>query len=58
MRWFHRFELEHLLARCGFSIEALHGDFDRSPLGAASPEMIFVCRPARNREGAAGFEGA
>jgi len=42
MRWFWRQEMEHLLARCGFSIDAVFGDFDRSPLSDSSPEMIFV----------------
>jgi SAM-dependent methyltransferase len=28
LRWFHRYELEHLLARAGFRIEALYGGFD------------------------------
>ena len=46
MRWFYRYEVEHLLARVGLVIEELHGDWDRSPLGPDSPEMIFVCRPA------------
>jgi len=34
--------VEHLLARCGFRVTALYGNFDRSPLVDASPEMIFV----------------
>jgi SAM-dependent methyltransferase len=42
LRYFFRYELEHLLARCGFRVCAVYGDFDRSPLGDASPEMIFV----------------
>ena len=42
LRYFFRFEVEHLLARCGFRIEALYGNFDSSPLQDASPEMIFV----------------
>jgi len=42
MRWFYRFELEHLLGRCGLEVEALYGRFDRSPLTDDSPEMIFV----------------
>jgi SAM-dependent methyltransferase len=46
MRWFHRFELEHLLGRAGLEVLALHGDFDRSPLSDDSPEMIFVARAA------------
>ena len=42
MRWFSRFEIEHLLARTGFSLEAVYGNFDRSALTDESPEMIFV----------------
>jgi SAM-dependent methyltransferase len=45
MRWYHRYELEHLLARTGFEVVALYGGFDRRPFDAASPEMIFVSRP-------------
>jgi hypothetical protein len=42
MRWFSRFEIEHLLARTGFSVEAVYGNFDRSSFTDESPEMIFV----------------
>jgi SAM-dependent methyltransferase len=42
LRYFFRYEVEHLLARCGFRVEAVYGDFDRSGLGDISPEMIFV----------------
>jgi len=42
LRYFFRFEVEHLLARCGFKVAALYGDFDRSPIRGNSPEMIFV----------------
>ncbi|HEX2722501.1 MAG TPA: hypothetical protein VHM24_06250, partial [Gemmatimonadaceae bacterium] len=42
MRWFWRFEIEHLLARCGFVLSAIYGNFDRSALVDGSPEMIFV----------------
>ncbi len=42
MRYYFRYELEHLLARCGFTILDLYGDFNRSPLQDDSPEMIFV----------------
>jgi len=42
LRYFFRYELEHLLARCGFRLEALYGNFDSSPLEDNSPEMIFV----------------
>lgn len=42
LRYFFRYEIEHLLARCGFQVTAVYGDFDRSPLLDTSPEMIFV----------------
>ncbi|MHC4952381.1 MAG: class I SAM-dependent methyltransferase [Planctomycetota bacterium] len=46
MRWFYRYELEHLLARTGFVIETIHGSWEREPLGPESKELIFVCRAA------------
>lgn len=46
MRWFFRFELEHLLARAGLVIEALYGDFDRRPFEGDSPEIVLVTRAA------------
>ena len=42
LRYFFRYEVEHLLARCGFRVAAEYGSFDRSPLVDTSPEMIFV----------------
>jgi hypothetical protein len=42
LRYFFRYEVEHLLVRCGFRASAVYGDFDRSPLRDSSPEMIFV----------------
>ena len=46
MRWYHRFEIEHLLARCGFRVVALHGDFRRGPFTDDTSEMIFVAEAA------------
>jgi SAM-dependent methyltransferase len=40
MRWFLRAELVNLLARAGFSVRSIYGDFDRSPLTDRSPEQI------------------
>lgn len=49
MRYFFRYELEHLLSRCGFSVEHLYGDFDRRPVGEdGSAELIFVARLSLN----------
>jgi SAM-dependent methyltransferase len=42
MRFVFRYELEHLLARTGFRIAALYGDYDRSPLADESPGIIVV----------------
>jgi SAM-dependent methyltransferase len=42
MRWFVPAELVHLLARAGFRIDQLYGNFDRSPLVDTSPEIIVV----------------
>jgi SAM-dependent methyltransferase len=42
IRWFSRFEVEHLLARAGFRVAALWGSYDRSPFCDDSAEMIFL----------------
>ena len=42
MRWYYRFELEHLLYRAGFSKVEIFGDFDMSPVGADSPALVVV----------------
>ncbi len=44
LRYFFRFEMEWMLEACGFAVEALYGNFDRSEFTAESPEMIFVAR--------------
>ena len=41
-RYFFRYELEHLFARCHFKVINLYGDFDKSPLIDESNEMIFI----------------
>jgi SAM-dependent methyltransferase len=45
MRYLFRFEVEHLLARCGFDVEQLYAGFDKSPYGSRYPgDLIFVAR--------------
>ncbi len=45
IRYLFRYEAEHLLVRCGFEIEALYADYDKSPLGSRNPgELIFVAK--------------
>jgi SAM-dependent methyltransferase len=42
MRFVFRYELEHLLARSGFGVVALYGDYDRSAFCDGSLGMIVV----------------
>jgi SAM-dependent methyltransferase len=42
LRYFFRYEMEHLLELCGFKVTGLFGNFDQSPFTNDSPEMIFV----------------
>jgi SAM-dependent methyltransferase len=44
LRYFFRYEVEHLLARSGFRVQAEYGNFDGSPLRDESAEMIFVAK--------------
>jgi SAM-dependent methyltransferase len=44
MRFFFRFELEHLVARSKLGLEAIHGDFAGGPLTPDSAEYVVVCR--------------
>jgi SAM-dependent methyltransferase len=46
LRYIFRFEMEWMLEACGFAVEDLYGNFDRSAFAADSPEMIFVARKA------------
>jgi SAM-dependent methyltransferase len=46
MRWFTQAEMQHLLARTGYALEAVYGSFDRSPVGPESGELVFVARAA------------
>lgn len=50
-RYFYRYELEHLLARCGFRVVELFGSHDRSPFEDSSPEVIFVAEKGEEIEG-------
>ena len=48
IRYLYRFEAEHLLARCGFDVENVYADYDKSPYGSKHPgELIFVANRLR-----------
>lgn len=49
MRYFWRYELEHLLARCGFAIEDVYGDYDLAPYQSESEQLIVVARRDKRR---------
>ncbi|NJN65548.1 MAG: class I SAM-dependent methyltransferase [Chloroflexaceae bacterium] len=42
MRWFYRYELEHLLARAGFAVRSLYGSYDLDDYTSASERLIAV----------------
>jgi SAM-dependent methyltransferase len=49
LRYLYRFEAEHLLTRCGFEVEQVYADYDRSPYGSKYPgELIFVARKGKS----------
>ena len=45
LRWVYRYEMAHLLALCGFEVEALYGDFAGGPF-VAGGEQVWVARRA------------
>jgi len=47
MRYFFRYEIEHLLARAGFRVDEIYADFERRPYGSSYPgELIVVAGKA------------
>jgi SAM-dependent methyltransferase len=44
LRMVFRYEMEHLLARCGLEPEALYGDFERGEYRGSSDQMLWVAR--------------
>ncbi len=45
LRYYSRYELEHLLRRVGLAVEAVYGDYDLGELEDASPRLIVLARP-------------
>ena len=45
LKYLFRFEVEHLLARCNFSLQVVYADYDKSPYGSKYPgELIVVAK--------------
>lgn len=44
MRWLYRYELEHLLARVGFALEAVYGSYDLDEYSSESAHLLAVAR--------------
>ena len=42
LRYVHRWEMHHLLELCGYRVDDLYGDFDRSPFDETSTEVVWV----------------
>ncbi len=48
LRHFFRYEVEHLLARCGFADVRIDGDFEGTPFGGTTPaEIVATARRPR-----------
>jgi ubiquinone/menaquinone biosynthesis C-methylase UbiE len=46
LRWFYRYEIEHLLARAGFTDVTIYGGYDRRPWRAEGETVIVARAPA------------
>ena len=44
MRWFYRYELEHLLARAGFTELTFYRDFERTPWSSGGETVVVAHR--------------
>lgn len=42
VRFFYRYEIEHLLSRAGFTIRKLYSDFDRNEFGRTYPSELII----------------
>lgn len=45
LRYVHRYEVEHLLARHGLEVTEVLGNYDGAEFGAGSPVMLVAARP-------------
>lgn len=45
LRWFYRYELEHLFAQAGFRVISCYGDYDLSEYDSGSERLIMLAVP-------------
>jgi SAM-dependent methyltransferase len=45
LRYFSRFELEHVLVHAGLEVEAMYGDYELGEFGDESPRLIVLATP-------------
>jgi len=45
IRWFYRYEIEHLLARAGFQLQAIYGSYELDSYTSESPRLLVVASP-------------
>ena len=43
MRFFFRYELEHLVRLSNLKLEAVYGDYGENPVGKDSKDFVLVC---------------
>ncbi len=44
IRYTFRYEMQHLLETCGFTVEVVYGDFDGNPVAEDSSDLVWVAR--------------
>jgi hypothetical protein len=44
LHFLYRREAELLFPAAGFELDSLHGDYDGSPVGPTSPQLLIVAR--------------
>lgn len=49
LRWFYRYEIEHLLERSGFVVEAIYGSYELDPFRSDSDIMLAVAQRRSRR---------
>jgi SAM-dependent methyltransferase len=50
LRWFYRYELEHLLARAGFRLLSCYGSYELEDYNSTSEQLIVLATPHRQQE--------